>query len=125
MCHDPSSEAVHLKGQRYEKSTRPGEVVMIIDGCQQSKGSSFTFDDLAALDKVNDCYITYPGTNPDEPDPAGPNPDADSPVGTNWSVFRRQATQATTARGTGSMVLVASVNLARCRSYSLKGGSST
>ena len=73
MYHDPSSEAIHLKGQRCEKSTRPGEVVMITDGCQQSKGSSFTFDDLAGLDKVNDCYTTYPGTNPDEPEPAGPN----------------------------------------------------
>src|ERR1017187_7540893 len=115
MYHDPSSEAIHLKGQRCEKSTRPGEVVMITDGCQQSKGSSLTFDDLAGLDKVNDCYTTHPGSNPDEPEPAGPNTDADSSVGTNWSVFRRQATQATTARGTGSMVLVASVNLARCR----------
>jgi prepilin-type processing-associated H-X9-DG protein len=67
---------------RRNQVTRPSEVVMITDGCQQSKSFSSGFDSLAALDNVSDCNVAYPDTNPDEAEPAGPNTDTDSAVGT-------------------------------------------
>jgi prepilin-type N-terminal cleavage/methylation domain-containing protein/prepilin-type processing-associated H-X9-DG protein len=74
---------------RRNQVSRPSEVVMVADGCQQSKASSgVAFDSLAALDGVEDCYIAYPGTKPDEPEPTGPNTDGDASVGTiRWRHF--------------------------------------
>ena len=84
----PPPASVLPASYRRTQVARPGEVVMITDGCQQSQASSASFDALAALDRIDDCLVAYPGTKPDEPEPAGPNTDANSSVGTiRWRHF--------------------------------------
>jgi prepilin-type processing-associated H-X9-DG protein len=59
---------------RYLRSqvVRPGEVVMVFDGCQQSVDSATTFDAQACSDQLTDTRIAYPGPGPNQPEPINP-----------------------------------------------------
>ncbi len=63
---------------------------MVTDGCQQSQASSSTYDALACLNKVFDCYKVggYPANlaTADAIEPTGPNID-DTP-GTGFGQIR-------------------------------------
>jgi len=70
--------------QQYKMSqcTRPGEVAMVFDGCQQSVNYPGTFDAQACSDQLFDTTIAYPGIgNPNQPEPAGPNVDGPNGIG--------------------------------------------
>ena len=66
---------------KMSQCTRPGEVVMVFDGCQQSVSSPVTFDAQACSDQLIDTTIAYPGINPNQPEPVGPNVDGPDGVG--------------------------------------------
>jgi prepilin-type processing-associated H-X9-DG protein len=64
--------------QQYKMSqcTRPSEVAMVFDGCQQSVDFAGAFDAQACSDQLIDTTIAYPGIgNPNQPEPVGPNAD--------------------------------------------------
>ncbi len=53
--------------------SRPSEVVMVFDGCQQSIDFPTTFDAQACSDQLVDSTIAYPGLAPDKSEPVGLN----------------------------------------------------
>jgi len=69
---------------------RPSEMVMVTDGCQQSKADGSTFNALACLDSVFDCYKPggYPNNLPtaDLSEITGPN--VDDAAGTGYGQIR-------------------------------------
>jgi len=76
----PSLPCVYHLGQ----CTRPSEVVMVTDGCQQSVASTTTFDALACLDGVGDCTIAYGSASANkrnQPEPMDPAKNVDGPNG--------------------------------------------
>ena len=66
---------------KMSQCTRPSEVVMVFDGCQQSGSSSVTFDAQACSDQLLDTITAYPGVNPNNAEAVGPNVDDSSGAG--------------------------------------------
>jgi prepilin-type processing-associated H-X9-DG protein len=71
---------------RRNQCVRPSEVVMVTDGCQQSKFYAGDFDSAAALYPTSVLDATLPygsslASHPDKPEAIGPNNDVDSSVG--------------------------------------------
>ena len=61
--------------------TRPSDMVMVFDGCQQSVDSATTFDAQACSDQLGDTLIIYPGTKPTQAEPMIPANNVDGPNG--------------------------------------------
>jgi prepilin-type N-terminal cleavage/methylation domain-containing protein/prepilin-type processing-associated H-X9-DG protein len=70
--------------------SRPSEVVMVFDGCQQSVDDSTTFNAQACSDQITDTTIKYPGFAANQPEPINqPNDVADNVDGANGKGFIR------------------------------------
>ena len=86
--------------QQYKMSqcSRPGEVAMVFDGCQQSIDAPYTFDAQACSDQLLDStlYLGGPGANkPNQPEPMDPAKNVD---GSNSVGLIRWRITTTTAR---------------------------
>jgi prepilin-type N-terminal cleavage/methylation domain-containing protein/prepilin-type processing-associated H-X9-DG protein len=66
--------------------TRPTDMVMVFDGCQQSLDNSSTYDAQACSDQLLDSLMIYPGTKPTQAEPMGLN--IDDPGGTSRGLVR-------------------------------------
>ncbi len=64
--------------------SRPSEVVLVFDGCQQSVDSTTTFDAQACSDQLGDSTLAYGSAianKPDQPEPMDPTKNVDGPNG--------------------------------------------
>jgi prepilin-type processing-associated H-X9-DG protein/prepilin-type N-terminal cleavage/methylation domain-containing protein len=79
------SPATSVTVTKYSRNqvTRPSEVVMITDGCQQSVANAGGFDALACMNSVGDSVVWYGSSSakPNQAEPSGPNVDGNSGYG--------------------------------------------